>query len=71
MPGIIQSRIASVGSVATPRRSHACAPSLDERRAVIPALERAGEDLAGDPVVLRDQDVHMGAKLLHNWRSPE
>jgi hypothetical protein len=39
----------------------------DERRAVVPALQRAGENLARDAIVLRDEHVHIGGKLLHNW----
>ena len=33
---------------------------------VAPALERAGENLARDAIVFRDEHVHIDQKLLHN-----
>ena len=60
--GIIQSRIASVGSVATPQAIPRLRAVADERRAVVPALQRAGEDLAGHAIVFRDQHVHVARK---------
>ena len=59
MPGIIQSRIASVGSVATRRRSQRLRAVAVTIGAVVPALQRAGQNLAGDAIVFGDHDVHV------------
>ena len=68
--GIIQSRIASVGSVA-------CAQVLprqlavgDDRRVVVPPAERPREDLAGDAIVFRDQNLHGAVREYTNSVGP-
>ena len=57
--GIIQSRMASVGSVAACRPRPRLLAVVDDDRFVVPAAQRTRENLAGDAIVLRDQNPHV------------